>query len=284
VQPIVVGVDGSSDSDRAVEWSLVEARLSAVPLLLLHSNPRALGDDYADAMQEARERAGPAIEQARALATKCPGVIFSVRRMEALGLTPAAAIVEASEAASVVVVGARGHGGFAGLVLGSVSQHATRHAVCPVVTVRAQKDPGSRRVVVGIDGSAAAGKALAYALSHAERRNGEVTAILGWRGPTLHGVGVAVPIAPDDRQQQQQQRHQDELEEWLAPWRTKFPGVKLDGEAIPGHAGRLLIDASEHAALIVVGSRGRGAFTGLLLGSVSQAVLEHAHCTVAVVR
>jgi nucleotide-binding universal stress UspA family protein len=152
------------------------------------------------------------------------------------------------------------------------------------VTVRAQKDPGSRRVVVGVDGSASAEKALAYALSHAERRNGEVTAILGWRGPTLHGIGVAVPIAPDVRQQQQQQRHQDELEGWLAPWRTRFPNVKLDGEAIPGHAGRLLIDASEHAALIVVGSRGRGAFTGLLLGSVSQAVLEHAHCPVAVVR
>jgi nucleotide-binding universal stress UspA family protein len=285
VKPIVVGVDGSSDSDRAVEWALVEAQVSGTPLVLLHSIPRPPSNDGdATAVQEARERSDRAIGQSRALATVYQGVNFSVRRMEGLGLTPAAAMVEASEAASLVVVGARGHGGFAGLVLGSVSQHATRHAACPVVTVRAQKNPGSRRVVVGVDGSASAEEALAYALRHAEQRNAEVTAIHGWRGPTMHGIGVAVPIAPDDRQQQQQQRHQDELEDWLAPWRTKFPDVKLDGEAIPGHAGRLLIDASEHAALIVVGSRGRGAFTGLLLGSVSQAVLDHAHCPVAVVR
>jgi nucleotide-binding universal stress UspA family protein len=284
VKPIVVGVDGSSDSDHAVEWSLVEAQLSAVPLVLLHSNPRPPDDGHVDAIHEARERSDRAIAHARALATEYQEVSFSVRRMEGLGLTPAAAMVEASEAASVVVVGARGHGGFAGLVLGSVSQHAARHAACPVVTVRASKDSGSHRVVVGVDGSASAEKALAYALNHARRRNGEVTAILAWRGPTLHGIGVAVPIAPDARQQELQRHHQNELEGWLAPWRTKFPEVRLDGEAIPGHAGRLLIDASDHASLIVVGSRGRGAFTGLLLGSVSQAVLDHACCPVAVVR
>ena len=284
VKPIVVGVDGSSDSDRAVEWSLLEAQLSGAPLVLLHSIPRPPGAGHDDAMPETRERSDRAIAHSEALATEYHGVSFSRRRMEALGLTPAAAMVEASETAAIVVVGARGHGGFAGLLLGSVSQHAARHAACPVVTVRAPKDPGSHRVVVGVDGSVPAEKALTYALSHAQRRNREVTAILAWRGPTLHGIGVAVPIAPDARQQQQQQRHQDELEEWLAPWRKKFPDVKLDGEAIPGHAGRLLIDASEHAALIVVGSRGQGAFTGLLLGSVSQAVLDHARCPVAVVR
>lgn len=283
-KPIVVGVDGSSDSDSALEWSLREVQLSGVPLVLLHSIPRPPGAGHDDALQEARERSDRAIAHSREIATDHEGVSFSVRRMEAFGLTPAAALVQASEAAAVVVVGARGHGGFAGLLLGSVSQHAARHAACPVVTVRAPMDPGSHRVVVGVDGSASAEKALTYALDHAHLRNGEVTAILGWRGPTLHGIGVAVPVTQDARQQQQQQRHQDQLEDWLAPWRTKFPGVSLVGEAIPGHAGRLLIDASQHASLVVVGSRGRGAFTGLLLGSVSQTVLDHARCPVAVVR
>jgi nucleotide-binding universal stress UspA family protein len=283
VRPIVVGVDGSSDSDLAVEWALREAQLSGLPLVLLHSIPRPPGAGH-DAMHEARERSDREVAHSRALANDYEGVSLSVRKMEALGLTPAAAMVEASETAAVVVVGARGHGGFAGLLLGSVSQHAARHAACPVVTVRAPRDPDSHRVVVGVDGSVSAEKALTYALDHAQLRNSEVTAILGWRGPTLHGIGVAVPIAQDATQQQQQRHHQDQLEDWLAPWRTKFPDVKLVGEAIPGHAGRLLIDASQHASLVVVGSRGRGAFTGLLLGSVSQTVLDHAHCPVAVVR
>jgi nucleotide-binding universal stress UspA family protein len=235
-------------------------------------------------MREARERSERAIAHSQALATECQGVSVSVRRMEALGLTPAAAVVEASKGASVIVLGARGHGGFSGLLLGSVSQHAARHAACPVVTVRAPQDPRSHRVVVGVDGSDSAENALARALEHAQLRHGDVTAILGWRGPTLHGIGVAVSISEDARQQHQQQRHQDQLEDWLAPWRTKFPDVRLEGEAIPGHAGRLLIDASHHASVVVVGSRGRGAFTGLLLGSVSQAVLDHARCPIAVVR
>ena len=70
----------------------------------------------------------------------------------------------------------------------------------------------------------------------------------------------------------------------MAPTRSRFRDVRLEAEAIPGHAARPLIDASEHAALVVVGSRGRGAFAGLLLGSVGQSVLDHARCPVAIVR
>src|SRR5688572_219123 len=99
VKPIVVGVDGSSDSDLAVEWAVLEAQLSGVPLVLLHSIPRPPGAGHDDAMQEARERSDRVVAHSRALATEHEGVSFSVRRMEALGLTPAAAMVEASNTA-----------------------------------------------------------------------------------------------------------------------------------------------------------------------------------------
>ena len=284
VMPIVVGVDGSADSQRAVRWAVEEASGSGTPLLLLHSISRPLETSTAAPIVEARARGEGILAQARALVGDFPEVSVSARRMEGLGLMPAAALAEASEQASVVVVGARGHGGFTGLLLGSVSQHAARHAACPVIAVRAPADVRSQRVVVGVDGSASAQQALDFACEHAGRRGGEVTAVLGWRGPTLHGLGVVVPVTEDARQQQQQQRHQAQLEEWLAPTRSRFPDVQLEAEAIPGHAARLLIDASEHAALVVVGSRGRGAFAGLLLGSVGQSVLDHARCPVAVVR
>lgn len=281
VTPIVVGVDGSADSDRAVGWAVEEASRSGTPLLLLHSISRPV---ETAPLGEVPERGDVILASARVLADDFPDVSVSLRRVEGLGLTPAAALVGASEQASVVVVGARGHGGFTGLLLGSVSQHAARHASCPVIAVRAPADVRSHRVVVGVDGSAAAQRALDFACEHAVRRGAEVTAVLGWRGPTLHGLGVAVPVTEDSRQQQQQRRHQSQLEELLAPTRSRFPDLKLEAEAIPGHAARLLIDASEHAALVVVGSRGRGAFAGLLLGSVGQSVLDHARCPVAVVR
>jgi nucleotide-binding universal stress UspA family protein len=205
-----------------------------------------------------------------------------VRRLEPLGFEIGPALVAVAGPGDTVVVGARGHGKVAGLVLGSVSQYAVRHATGTVVVVRRQADEAATRMVVGFDDSPAAQRALDWAMQRAVQLGGGVTALRTWRGTASHGAANVLPLPTDAAWQQE--KEQDLLEAELAPWRDKYPSVPLLGEAVPGHPGHLLAVAAEHAALVVVGSRGRGALAETMLGSVSQAVLHHAHCPVAVIR
>jgi len=189
------------------------------------------------------------------------------------------ALLDIARTAALVVLGARGHGPVHGLLLGSVTRHVTQYASCPVVVVRGQADPRQNRLLVGVDGSPNSQDALGFAMEHAARLEAPVTAVYGWHERDFGASSMvtwtrsAERIAAGERL----------LDEILAPWKAKFPTVDLAGEAIPVHPARLLADGSEHAGLVVVGSRGRGEFAGLLLGSVSQEVLQHARCPVAVV-
>jgi nucleotide-binding universal stress UspA family protein len=246
---IVVGVEGSADSDRAVEWAArAAARLDATLHIVCALNEIT-----------AAEEADRILAAARTLAAQIGVTEISAEQVDA---APAPALIAASGSAQLVVVGARGHGALGGIVIGSVSQHVSRHAACPVVVVREPADPRANRIVVGLDGSPESDKALGFAFDAASRAGAPLVAIHGWR---FSSAGRA-------------------LAEQLAGWAEKYPDVEVTREAIPVHPARVLADASEQAALVVVGSRGRGAFAGLLLGSVSQAVLSHARCPVAIVR
>lgn len=215
-------------------------------------------------------------------AERVDGVRVTSETVADTGVATAEALVSTSTDAAMLVVGARGHGGYAGLLMGSVSQHAVRHAHCPVVTVRPPMHEEENRVVVGVDHSDGAEDALAFALQIASLRGAPLMAIHAWRAPSLHGAGVTLPMPADTGRaiRIEEQR----LAEQLAPWRRKYAGVRIGSEVVPGHAAPVLTDASDHAALVVVGSRGLGAFAGMLQGSVSQAVLHHAQCPVAVAR
>jgi nucleotide-binding universal stress UspA family protein len=281
---IVVGVDSSADSDRAVVWALALAQRNGAPVHLVHvqpAPPETVTDTYV--RRRWAEAGRLVLDNAALAAGTVDGVTVSTQSIEDTRMTITEALVEASRRAALLVVGARGHGGYAGLLTGSVSQHASRHATCPVITVREPIDAESRRVVVGVDRSDGAQAALRLAFTLASDLGAALTVIHAWRAPALHGAGSAVlPMPPDaPRALVEQQEH---LLEQLAPWRVKFPDVPVVPEVIPGHAARVLTDASEHAALAVVGSRGHGAFAELLLGSVGQAVLQHARCPVAVAR
>jgi nucleotide-binding universal stress UspA family protein len=151
------------------------------------------------------------------------------------------------------------------------------------VVVREPADAQTSRIVVGVDGSPSAGRAIGFAFDAASWSGAPLVALHAWHdlatspvvGPTYMALAdVAQRTAAGERL----------LAEALAGWPEKYPDVTVTPEAIPVHPARALADASEHAALVVVGSRGRGEFTGLLLGSVSQAALHHARCSVAVVR
>jgi nucleotide-binding universal stress UspA family protein len=278
---VLVAVDGSEDSLRAVEWAVPEARRRALPLVLVHVVPHLLREDDAPPIADQRTRVDRVLQVARQRAAHAPAVETEVRRLEPLGFEIGPALVETTRPGDILVVGARGHGKVAGLVLGSVSQYGARHAPGTVVVVRRQSDETATRTVVGFDESPSAQRALDWAMQRAAEHGGGVTALRTWRATALHGAANVLPLPVDAAWQQDKER--DLLEAELVPWRDKYPGVALLGEAVPGHPGHLLAVAAEHAGLVVVGSRGRGALTETVLGSVSQAVLHHAHCPVAVV-
>lgn len=280
---IVVGVDASEDSDRAVIWALGMAEPSGTPVHFVHVQTSAPSYLLDETGRQKWERAGQAIlDAAIEQAEQVPTVPVSRQTIFEPGVATADGLVSASRDASMVVVGTRGHGGFAGLLVGSVSQHVARHADCPVAAVRAQADPHANRVVVGVDDSEGAQEALALAFEIAAQHGVGLTAVHAFHAPSLYGRGVVLPMPGDVGEHLASE--QQELARVLAPWEQKYPGVPVTPEVIPGHPAEVLTHASGRAALVVVGSRGRGAFTGLLLGSVGQQLLHLAQCPVLIAR
>lgn len=279
--PIIVGVDASADSDRGVAWATHEAKVQGVPLRLVHARPPVHTDVPLTESDERAlwESAKRLVDKARASVDPAIGVSVTSDVVDGL---PARVLIEASRDAELVVLGARGHHALSGLLLGSVSQQVCAHAHCPVVVVREPADPREHRIVVGVDGSAGSELALGYAVRLAAREKAPLTAVYGWRDHDSLTTGPGSPtwmytaerISAGERL----------LERALEPWARKYPDVEVTREAIPVAPARVLADASEHAAILVVGTRGRGGFAGLLLGSVSRSVLHHARCPVAVVR
>jgi len=182
----------------------------------------------------------------------------------------------------VIVLGSRGHGRIAGALAGSVTQHVTYHAPCTVVVVREQSNPDAKRVVVGVDGSEECKPALDFAFSYADRTGAPLTAV-----HVLHTLAPGPPYASryvGDRYAGELSKAEPIIDEFLSLHVRKHPGVDVSREIVAGSIGRVLCDASEQAALLVVGSRGRGAFQSLLLGSVGQAVLHNSRCPVVIAR
>lgn len=275
---VLVGYDGSGDSDLALSWAIRLAEAKQVPLhvmisevdstLILEATSEWHAAKMAQVESDARDRTREC---------KAPEVAVELVRTP-----PTAALIGASEGADAVVVGARGHSMLSGVLLGSVSQHVARHAACPVVVTRQPYDPASTRVVVGVDGSGGSLRALEFGFEHADRTGASVTAIHAWRNLSRGGgAGMGYPLDSFTDEVQASERI---LAESVAGLAERYPDVPLVQEAIPVPPNRALADASQSAALLVVGSRGLGAFAGLMLGSISQSVLHHAQCPVAVVR
>ena len=267
--PVVVGVDGSAEGSLALEWAARDAVHRRQSLRIVHAYvwptvyaPMAapMPSPYESGLQEA---ASGILRDAaeRALAT-APGLVVET---EMPVQQPSAALLAAAEPASVVVVGNRGRGGFAGLMLGSVGVALAAHAACPAVIVRRAERPAGLevgRVVIGVDGSHESERALEFGFEEAGFRGAGLTA--------LHAY---------DRDDEQRG-----LVETTSRWAEKYPDVDVRYHGVHGRPAAALADRSAGAELLVLGSRGRGGFAGLLLGSVSQATIHHAACPVAVVK
>jgi nucleotide-binding universal stress UspA family protein len=284
---VVAGVDGSECGLQAVRWAAVEAARRQRPLRLVAAHTWVtggiLGDPGVGPDPEAVLRQvslGQLALAAAAAERVAPGL--DVERVEVTGL--AVPVLQAeSTTAELVVVGDRGVGGFTGLLLGSVAVELSAHASCPVVVVRGPEPEhsatGPAPVVVGVDGSPTSEAAVAFAFEEASLRQAPLVAVHVWQDllvePTLAPLVDWDALESDERAV---------LAERLAGWAGKYPDVRVSRRVVRDRPAAALVDESGGAQLVVVGSRGRGGFRGLLLGSVSQALLHHARCPVAVVR
>jgi nucleotide-binding universal stress UspA family protein len=281
---IVVGVDGSPNSDLALDWAVQEATRKKLPLHIIHAfsfgYPMTnIGIGYA--IDGFSELADDVRKDAISRASHADPELVITWDQPASG--PASALVTASETADTVVLGVRGMSAARGLLMGSVSVQVAAHAHCPVVVVHELPNPAAAGapVVVGVDGSASSTNAIAYAYEQAFLRGVGLTAVHAWWLDSIEGAAASAIWTVDWHQFATEE--QALVAESLAGWQEKYPDVAVRRHSVPGLPVEALVRQSENACLVVVGSRGRGGFAGLLLGSVSQGVMHRSHCPVAVV-
>jgi nucleotide-binding universal stress UspA family protein len=282
---IVVGIDGSKESLAAVDWAVDDLRVRPRRLHLLHACGWSLVEaglrgDGLHLSPEIRTPEGAFLVAEKLLSEAAGHVTINVPTTTEISTdVPARALLTASRTAELVVVGAKGTGGFAGLLLGSAAAQVTAHGRCPVVVVR-PAPVADGPVVVGVDGSPASQRALEFAHAYAAAHRRALVAVHTWRWPDPTGPGDPVPVVYD--RDLLRASEATVLANAVAGLPAD-PAVPVEQRLIPGRAARALIRASSGASLTVVGSRGLGGFTGLLLGSVSHQVLHHAAGPVAVV-
>lgn len=281
---VLVGVDGSNASYKATWWAANYAKHAGLTLQIVcaYSLPSyaavsfdatytAMGDDNA-AHADAQE----ILSKAKAIADE--------QGVEATTLIvtgdPASVFVELSRNYNLIVIGNRGKGGLAERLLGTTSSSLPAYAYCPIIVVPYTDDDGNlmhlnntiTKVAVGADESKWGVKALRIAADFAASWNAELEVISAV--PEVKGVSSDDSVYDS---------YMDDLKTRVAPLQEKHPDLSVNCRIVPGSAVHTLTEASYSHDVVVVGSRGRGGFTGLLLGSISQGLLQHAVSPVYVV-
>ncbi len=295
---VLVGVDGSAASLHALDWATAYARRVGWSLHMVCSyslpsfTAASLDGGYAALDDTAIQEGAKAVlaeAQARVADSGVP-VTATVATGDAAGV-----LVELSKEHALAVVGTRGRGGFTERLLGTVSSALPAHAHCPTVVVphRAEEGEGGperrdgdlvhevRRIVVGVDGSPSAEVALRHAVGQAKVWDAELVAVAGV--PLGTGAGILAWLPSQIDHEQVLADVKAGLDVIVDRFEAENPGMTIKRHALDGSGAELLTEFSTAADLIVVGSRGRGGFRGLLLGSTSQAVLHHSACPVLVV-
>ena len=278
-QRIAVGVDESEGAAEALRWAVREAEARDAELTavlawgLLDQHHLARDVPFDPHYGEAEADAALAEILRHVLGDAADTVL---RRT--ISDLPVRAVLTAAEDADLVVVGARGLGGFKGLLLGSVSHGVLRGAHGPVAVVRGDTADGQvRRIAVGVDGSATADAALAWAIGAARAHDAEVEVVHAWQTAAL-APSASFDLANITAAEDAGRRLLDEVVEAV-----DTEGVTVERTLAFGSAGRAVLEAAERADLTVVGARGHGVLTGFVLGSVSQQVVHHAPGPVVVV-
>ena len=284
---IVVGVDESPAAKVAVQWAAREAELRKIPLTLVYATSpevatwsnarlpaglarwhqdhgRRLVDDAFKVAEEATQHGGPAEIHTEILPS--PAV---------------STLVDLSKDAEMVVTGCRGSGRWPGRLMGSVSSGVLHYAHCPVAIIH-DDDPSvphrsKAPVLVGIDGSSASELATAIAFDEASRRNVGLIAVHAWSDVEVsEWPGIDWPVT--------QSMAEEVLAERLAGWQEQYPDVQVSRTVVRDQPARQLVQRSEDAQLVVLGTRGRGGFAEMLVGSVAESVAQMARVPVIVAR
>lgn len=281
---VLVGVDGSAESDAAIRWAAREARMRCIPMTLVHvvapvAPCRPMEPIHADITKWQLDNAHHVLEQGLEIVHTTVAESLLDVHTTVLNSSVVPALLRASEDHQMVVVGSRGTGAFGRILLGSVSTGLVHHASCPVAVIRPERAGENARapVLLGIDGSPASEAATAMAFDEASRRGVGLVALHAWSD-------VAVfPILGMDWHEYESQGH-EVLGERLAGWQERYPDVQVERRLVCDRPAHWLIHESEHAQLVVVGSRGRGDVAGTWFGSVGSAVAQSANVPVLVVR
>jgi len=285
--PIVVGYDGSTGSQDALRGATDEADRTMAPLriveafeIVIAARPSPGHVVPLEAVRTAREEGLASV--AESIRLHHPDLTVETTLVG--GAAPKV-LIEAAEDARLVVLGSRGLGGWSGLLVGSVAVQVTTHAACPVLVIPHDPRPHAQHqptIVVGVDGSKASAKAIDFAFDQAEARHARVVAVHAWTSPFLTYADGASMLQFDEEKIQEES--QLLVAESVAGAAADHPDVEWTTQLVSGSPAEALVRRSESADLMVVGSRGHGGFTGLLLGSVSQTVLHHTRSPIAIVR
>lgn len=287
MRQIVVGYDGSPAATAALRWAACYAELEHTAVRLVHALelPYSIGTRRTAAPLRSSELVDATTALLGAAAEPVgadhPGVPIEI---EVIVGSAAATLVEQARGARLVVVGSNGLGELRDVLAGSVTAQLSMHATVPVVVVPARwtETSGNGRVIVGVDGSQTSAAAVDFAFGYAEAVGAEIEAILTWTGPSSTGPGDMLPLVYDTASL----RHDNELvlAECLAGQADKHPDVVARARVVRGRPADILEAASRGGTLLVVGSRGHGGFRGLLLGSVSQALVHRCTSPIAIIR
>ena len=289
-KPVVVAVDGSEAALLAAEWAAMEARRHRLPLRIVsapammprtHAEPvcpsmlASAPPTVASALREVSRRAiEAAVSRAQEVAT---GLEINT---ELLSGPPALAVAGSGSGAAMLVVGARGAGGFSAMILGSVSRYAANRAACPVIVVRQATMAVHQEVAVGVRDPQDATEALAFAFEEAVARHADLVVVHAWYWfpSALWAPGDAGTTQAPFRREQISAEAARNLSATLDGWREKYPDVRVRQDAIHDHPAHVLASYSARANLVVIGRHG-----GHGVGSIQHALLDHARGPVAIV-
>ncbi|MFI1212568.1 universal stress protein [Streptomyces sp. NPDC020802] len=283
--PIVVGVDGSEPSLRAVDWAADEAVLHGLPLRVVYASlwERYEGTSLADDVGKPSEQvmAEDIVETAaRRARLRQPDLKVST---DVLPEEPEYALVRESRSATLLVTGSRGRSGLAEALLGSVSLTVAGHAQCPMIVIRGNHDNQARtatngRVVVGVGEKPADSAAVRFAFEEARRRGVRLDAVRAWRWPAHESTGHPLLTGEPAR------LHAQQAVETLETALQDAPAdVESRRRTVEGRTRTVLVDASRDADLLIIGAKRRPGHHGLQLGRVTHGVLHHCACPVVIV-
>jgi nucleotide-binding universal stress UspA family protein len=292
---IVVGVDGSATSNVAVRWAAREATMRNLPLHIVTAVPTPIFGSVALDWPSPRvpidtnHNRAHQDDHARHAIDESVKAVDDVARdigrpeigTEVIHSAPVPALVDLSKTAQLVVVGCRGQSALRRGLFGSVSTGVVHHALCPVAVVHDELLSRLRLnrlpVVVGVDGSSASELAVEIAFDEASRRAVDLVALHAWCDNDVTGI-------PATGWSEQQSTAEAMLAERLARWEQRYPKVRVHRRVVWERPASHLLEESESAQVVVVGSHGRGGYQRMLLGSVSTAVVQGARVPVIVAR